>query len=300
MRHDHERHCSFYTWVRRHRRILHIVGSPPRAHVNSTSLFCYSTGRGFGYPFGNAREQFDERLRPFKIAGENLDVTSVAMPPPPLPAGAGLPPPPPAQYVISRYNGFIALQSVFVGLATASVLARLYVRSIVIKNLGLDELFVIFAFVEWSYLSWLVNDLHNQILSITTLAITVIMTHQRVDFVRQHPQMSNNILPGLKWQEISQPLTILSIMFTRVSICFFLLRIVGIGQSWKTRTWKWGLYSIMGLALITGIPVALITVLQCSPVEKLWSPMMAGTCWDPDITIAIGEFHGGKAPNVLS
>lgn len=61
--------------------------------------------------------------------------------PPSMPAPPSVPPgmlaPPSVSFVDSEYTAFIVVQSVFIGLAFASVAARLYVRSIIIKKLGL-------------------------------------------------------------------------------------------------------------------------------------------------------------------
>ena len=46
-------------------------------------------------------------------------------------------------------NGVIlVLQSVLLGIATALVVARLYVRSMILKSVGLDEVFIIIALVS--------------------------------------------------------------------------------------------------------------------------------------------------------
>ena len=46
-------------------------------------------------------------------------------------------------------NGVIlVLQSVLLGIATALVVARLYVRSMILKSVGLDEVFIVIALVS--------------------------------------------------------------------------------------------------------------------------------------------------------
>jgi len=78
-------------------------------------------------------------------------------------------------------------------------------------------------------------------------------------------------------------------MFTKISICFFLLRAFGI-----KKTWRWILYSIMIFATITNISSAAIVLAQCQPVQKLWNPLLPGTCWSPHTEVAIGDYNGGK------
>lgn len=43
--------------------------------------------------------------------------------------------------------GLIYLQTVLIAIATALVVLRLYVRSKIIRNVGLDDFFIVFALV---------------------------------------------------------------------------------------------------------------------------------------------------------
>ena len=47
-------------------------------------------------------------------------------------------------------SAFLAIQSTIVGVATLLVLARIYVRSAIIKNAGLDDLLIIIGLVSKS------------------------------------------------------------------------------------------------------------------------------------------------------
>ena len=121
------------------------------------------------------------------------------------------------------------------------------------------------------------------------------MIQQRVASVKNGPPLYvPEILVGLKWQALSQPLSILSVTFTRISICFFLLRIFR-----TDRAWRWGLYSIAVFSAVTGIATAVVTVTQCQPVQKLWDPLLPGTCWSPETTVAIGDFQGGMSSKAV-
>ena len=66
-------------------------------------------------------------------------------------AAPGAPPMLPPEPVDADRKGntvIIVLQSVFVAIATVLVVARLYVRSMILKSVGLDELFIIIALVS--------------------------------------------------------------------------------------------------------------------------------------------------------
>lgn len=45
-------------------------------------------------------------------------------------------------------TAFLAVQSSFLAVATLSVLARFYVRSTIIKNIGLDDIFIVIGLVD--------------------------------------------------------------------------------------------------------------------------------------------------------
>ena len=191
-------------------------------------------------------------------------------------------------------NGvIIVLQSVLLGIATALVVARLYVRSMILKSVGLDEIFIIIALVSSANTGRAIPYLLvDQLFSIATLVILGVMVHLRWESVKDGPPLYvPEIISGLKWQELTQPTSILSVTFTRISICFFLLRIFR-----TDRRWRIGLYSIGTFAFVTGLATAIITMTQCHPIPKLWNPLLPGTCWDVNTTIAIGDFQGGKSP----
>ena len=118
------------------------------------------------------------------------------------------------------------------------------------------------------------------------------MVHERWESIKDGPPLYvPEIFSGLKWQQLSQPTSILSVTFTRVSICFFLLRIFR-----TDRRWRIGLHAIAVFAFVTGVATAVVTVTQCQPIPKLWNPLLPGTCWSLGTTIAIGDFQGGRSP----
>ena len=211
-------------------------------------------------------------------------------------AAPGAPPVIPPEPLDADRNGnaaIIVLQSVLLAIATALVVARLYVRSMILKSVGLDEVFIVIALVSSANAGRAIPYLpDDQLFSIATLVILGIMVHLRWESVKDGPPLYvPEILTGLKWQEVTQPTSILSVTFTRISICFFLLRIFR-----TDRRWRIGLYSIATFAFVTGLATAIVTMTQCHPIPKLWNPLLPGTCWDINTTIAIGDFQGGRSP----
>ena len=95
---------------------------------------------------------------------------------------------------------------------------------------------------------------------------------------------------AIKWHFLSQPLVIASMMFIRLSICIFLLRIFG-----TTKGWRSTLYAILIITIATNVSSTAVTVAQCSPVRKMWNPTLPGKCWPKSTQIAMGDFHGGTS-----
>jgi len=185
-------------------------------------------------------------------------------------------PPPPADGDRNRGASLIWMQTILTAVATALVLARLYVRSLIVRKVGLDDLFIVLGLI----------------LSIVTLALDGVQVHYGLGrheyYLMFSPELMERLSLAIKYGYITQMLLILSTMFTRVSICFFLLKIFG-----SRKVWKYGLYAIMAFAVTTNIASAVTVPTQCKPLAKLWNPMLPGACWSISTQIAVGDFQGG-------
>ena len=116
-------------------------------------------------------------------------------------------------------------------------------------------------------------------------------------YLESSPKLLQQLPRSMELLDISEVLVILSSMFTRVSICFFLLRIFG-----SVRMWKRSLYGIIAFTVAVNIATASTTLVQCSPAQKSWNPLIPGTCWSRDTRLALGECNGGgyiKDPDFL-
>ncbi|CAM1502386.1 Fc.00g043700.m01.CDS01 [Cosmosporella sp. VM-42] len=70
---------------------------------------------------------------------------------------------------------------------------------------------------------------------------------------------------------------------TKVSICYFLLRVV------VRRSHLWITYGVMGINILSGIAFFFITLFQCKPVDAFWNrdPLNPGKCLGMDAVITI-------------
>ena len=97
-----------------------------------------------------------------------------------------------------------------------------------------------------------------------------------------------NIVQATKVENIATLLLLLSTMFTKISICVFLLRLFN-----TNRLRIITLYTIVAIIIVAHLTTALTLLLQCSPAAKLWNPTIKGTCRPPETQAAIAYFHGG-------
>ena len=80
-------------------------------------------------------------------------------------------------------------------------------------------------------------------------------------------------IEAAKWATLTITPNILATMMARISLCLFLLRIVG-----KTHLYRAFLVSVIALTGAIGILTCLNTYTACKPVPKIWHPELKGTC----------------------
>ena len=79
-------------------------------------------------------------------------------------------------------------------------------------------------------------------------------------------------------------------MFTRMSICLFLLLVFGINARWRLIC-----LFIVAFIVVTNVPAAIAILVACTPIQKLWYPSIPGTCRSRKTQDAIGVYlNGGK------
>ena len=105
------------------------------------------------------------------------------------------------------------------------------------------------------------------------------------------------ITEALKWYWFVTMLFILNVAASKISICLFLLRVLGHSQLRLRRTF---LLALIRLLTVTAIFSVAYTLGQCHPVKKLWNPMEPGHCLDAKIFVDIGYTNGGKLPRSIA
>ena len=115
---------------------------------------------------------------------------------------------------------------------------------------------------------------------------------RHIFYLSQNQHSLEQLSEAIKLQCFIQIVIIVGVMFVKVSIALFLLRIFGLGHE---RWWRWSLYFIMWITVLTSLSSAIIALAQCRPIRKLWNPTVRGSCWSPETVVAFGEYNGGKS-----
>ncbi|KAL9129118.1 MAG: hypothetical protein Q9175_007384 [Cornicularia normoerica] len=68
----------------------------------------------------------------------------------------------------------------------------------------------------------------------------------------------------LKYNFLDWIQVFITLALSKISICLFLLRIS------KFERWRWFLYGLIGFLVITHVPLTLLVVFQCRPLQKNW------------------------------
>lgn len=206
---------------------------------------------------------------------------------------------PPSDGDSSRAGTFIIIAAVTIGIAYLLTCARIYVRARIVRALALDDLFIVLSLVrKFSYIRALLpfkfdsadEKRSEQICSSVSLGFAIAST--RYGLGRHlHYIPLEQFIEAIKYIYLAEPVIILSGMFSRISICFLLLRIFVTSRRWKIALW-----TFICFIAATCLSCTLTLLFQCQPMAKFWNPFLPGTCWSPETQINIEYFMGGNSP----
>ena len=97
---------------------------------------------------------------------------------------------------------------------------------------------------------------------------------------------------AIKYTILSETAFTLSLASSKLSICLFLLSIIK--KSVRDKPKRIFLYFTMALLFITTVICVSQLLGQCRPAQKLWDPVVSGTCEDPSVQVKFGYFNGGE------
>ena len=98
-----------------------------------------------------------------------------------------------------------------------------------------------------------------------------------------------NLIELGKFDYISQFLVIISMLFSKISFCLFLLKLFA-------THFRWRLFFYLLIAFITAtyLAAAIVIFPQCTPTAKLWNPLLPGDCLSQATQIGVYHYQGGK------
>jgi hypothetical protein len=82
--------------------------------------------------------------------------------------------------------------------------------------------------------------------------------------------------------------TFATLMWTKVSICLFLLHIP------VTKALRRPLQAAIVILIVSNLVLTLMYILQCLPVNAVWNPKVQGKCFEPNMVVNIMFAQGGK------
>ena len=97
----------------------------------------------------------------------------------------------------------------------------------------------------------------------------------------------------LKWSCLSQIPGVLSTSLARISVAILLWRLFGI-KAW----FRWYLYVMTALLTAVALTVLVVWGAQCRPINALWGPAPGGSCWNPNIQLAITQVFQCQFPQI--
>jgi len=174
----------------------------------------------------------------------------------------------------SRGGFQITVVSTFTGFACAAVLARLYVRTFMLKKMAIDDYVLIVALV----------------CSATVLACFIEEVKLGVGEHLGNPHVSMNIQKILHWSYFHAWLIVVGISSVKISVGFFLLRLVQ--GKWYKR------FIIAWIAFLVVFTLACVGSLlfQCLPVNGAWNFTVKFApktkCYSNDTYRSVGLFNG--------
>ncbi|KAG8527075.1 uncharacterized protein KY384_008504 [Bacidia gigantensis] len=171
----------------------------------------------------------------------------------------------------NRGPALLGIVAIFTAISAIAVGSRLFVRLWILKNPGLDDAAISLSLI---------------LAIISTIAYGIAIENgygRHIKYISK-PDLGESI----KWNLVATVAFYLSLIFSKISVCFLFLRIIG-----RTRTpHKVAfLYGMMALASVIGFIAAGYTAGQCQPVAKDWNHELPGKCHG-DTSVKIGLAQG--------
>ena len=92
----------------------------------------------------------------------------------------------------------------------------------------------------------------------------------------------------LKYDYLDWLQAFITLAVSKISICLFLLRLS------KFNKLKTVLWALIGLLVLTHLPLIIMYIAQCNPVSRAWNTALDGRCFSKQVIENILIAQGGK------
>ena len=165
---------------------------------------------------------------------------------------------------------FISVDTVLYAISTAFILARLFTRIWITRNIGWDDATIVLAYL------------------LTALGKGFVAVEIHFGLGQHRSRLSGKSYEQyLKYESLDWLQFFIALAVCKISICLFLLRLSQMNRL------RLVLYGTIAFLLTTHIPLFLMLLLQCSPIQKTWYRQVPGSCLSMDVIENIILAQGG-------
>ena len=98
-----------------------------------------------------------------------------------------------------------------------------------------------------------------------------------------------------KYNVILNVVLVMSSCFSKISVCFLLLRLLKDAVARKRKLFLWSLIVLLSIYNVVDIISLLV---QCRPTAYIWDKAIQGSCWDPEVQDGFAYMQGGAHSRV--
>lgn len=100
-----------------------------------------------------------------------------------------------------------------------------------------------------------------------------------------------NAIQALKWNQFARMTFVPTMALVKMSICFFMLRILDSRTHPHFRIYIW---LVMAASLVSNIVLFVTWAIQCIPLDAVWDPNIQGSCTSPTLVVDVAYVQAGK------
>lgn len=104
------------------------------------------------------------------------------------------------------------------------------------------------------------------------------------------------IIQAVKWAELAELFAVIANWGTKVSICFFLLRLI----KRTNPITRYCIWTLLALNTITALVTCILWGVQARPIQSLWDPSIPGKHLSANIAVNSDYATAGELPRSIT